>query len=108
MTSGVIRKAIAKGVQDGHFGYVSGPKPPLGTDGKFQVALTKVRFKAAVAEDEIDLESGFLMLPQAIPEAAPPGSEPTDRRAGRGTVATARRAAWRRLSPPVWAGTVPR
>jgi hypothetical protein len=73
MTSGVIRKAVAKGVQDGHFGYVSGPKPSLGTDGKFQVAPTKVRFKTVVAEDEIDLESGFLMLPQTIPELAPAG-----------------------------------
>ncbi len=71
MTSGVIRKAVAKGVQDAHFGYVSGPKPTTGPDGKFQVAVTKVRFKTPVAEDEIDLESGFLMLPQAIPEAAP-------------------------------------
>jgi hypothetical protein len=74
MTSGVIRKAVAKGVLDGHFGYVSGAKPPLGTDGKFQVALTKVRFKATVADDEIDLESGFLMLPQAVPQAT--GTEP--------------------------------
>ncbi len=73
MTSGVIRKAAAKGVLDGHFGYASGPKPSLGTDGKFQVALTKVRFKAVVAEDEIDLESGFLMLPQSIPQPAPAG-----------------------------------
>lgn len=77
MTSGVIRRAAAKGVLDGHFGYVSGPKPSLGTEGKFQVALTKVRFKTVVAEDEIDLESGFLMLPQTIPQPAPVGgSEP--------------------------------
>jgi hypothetical protein len=40
-----------------------------GPDGKFQVPAAKVRFKAAVGDDEIDLESGFLMLPQAIPEA---------------------------------------
>jgi hypothetical protein len=76
MTSGVIRKAVAKGVLDGHFGYVSGAKPPLGADGKFQVASTKVRFKIAVSEDEIDLESGFLMLPQAIPQP-PMGVGPT-------------------------------
>jgi hypothetical protein len=31
--------------------------------------VAKVRFKATVGEDEIELESGFLMLPQAIPEA---------------------------------------
>src|SRR5262249_36259332 len=68
MTSGVIRKAVAKGVQDGHFGYASGPKPTTGPDGKFQVAVAKVRFKTTVADDEIDLESGFLMLPSAIPQ----------------------------------------
>jgi hypothetical protein len=77
MTSGAIRKAVAKGVQDGHFGYMTGPKPGLGTDGKFEVPVSKVRFKMTVAEDEIDLESGFLILPQAIPQAAPTGPEPT-------------------------------
>jgi hypothetical protein len=71
MSSDAIRKAVAKGVQDGHFGYVSGPGPIAGPDGKFQVALEKVRFKVPVAEDEIDLESGFLMVPQAIPEPTP-------------------------------------
>jgi hypothetical protein len=71
MMNGVIRKAVVRGVQDGHFGYLTGPKPGLGGDGKFEVAAGKVRFKAAVAEDEIDLESGFLMLPQAIPRPAP-------------------------------------
>jgi hypothetical protein len=77
MTSSAISKAIVEGVKDGHFGYVSGPKPVAGPDGKFQIALDKVRFKTTVAEDEIDLESGFLMLPQAIPAAAPvPGIEP--------------------------------
>jgi hypothetical protein len=55
MSSSAIRKAIAKGVQDGYFGYVSGPKPVAGPDGKFQVALDKVRFKTPVPEDEIDL-----------------------------------------------------
>jgi hypothetical protein len=71
MTSGVIRKAVGRGVLDGHFGYVSSSKPAAGPDGKFQVAQDKVRFKTPVAEDEIDLESGFLMVPQAIPESAP-------------------------------------
>jgi Protein of unknown function (DUF499) len=75
MTSGVIRKTVTKGVLDGHFGYISGPKPVTGQDSKFQVVPAKVRFKAVIAEDEIDLESGFLMLPQAIP-APVTGSEP--------------------------------
>lgn len=78
MNANVICKAVAAGVQQGHFGHVSGAKPSLGADGKFEVVPTKVRFKATVAEDEIDLESGFLMLPQTIPQAAPAvgGMEP--------------------------------
>ena len=51
-----------------HFGYGSGPEPGLSAEGKYEVAPNKVRFKVAVAEDEIDLDSGFLMLPQAIPQ----------------------------------------
>ncbi len=75
--SGVIRKAIARGVQEGAFGYIAGAVPEIGADGKYQVPLAKVRFNAGVAEDEIDLESGFLMLPQAIPQPAPtPGPTP--------------------------------
>jgi hypothetical protein len=70
MTSGVIRKAITRGIQEGHFAYATGPKPALTAEGKFEVALAKIRFMVAVAEDEIDLESGFLMVPQAIPQAA--------------------------------------
>ena len=72
LDAAALRKTIADGVQEGHFGYFSGPKPTLGPDGRYQVALNKVRTPAAViAVDEIDLESGFLMLPQAIPQPAP-------------------------------------
>jgi hypothetical protein len=79
MNCGAIRKAIAKGIFDGHFGYYSGPKPSLGGDGKYEVPVSKVRFKTTVAEDEIDLESGFIMLPQSLPIPAPapvPSSTP--------------------------------
>ena len=67
----VIRKAIVRGVKECAFGYASGGTPLLGADGKFQVAPAKVRFETTVADDEIDLESGFLMLPQTIPQPAP-------------------------------------
>jgi hypothetical protein len=73
MTTAAIRKGIAKGVAEGHFGYVTGPKPGLSAAGKFEVAPSKIRFKTPVAEDEIDLESGFLMMPQAIPQPEPIG-----------------------------------
>ncbi len=71
--STLIQKAITQGIEEEHFGYVSGPRPVLGPDGCFQVATNKVRFKVPVAADEIDLESGFLMTPQAIP--TPPAAE---------------------------------
>jgi hypothetical protein len=69
--SGVIRKAIARGVQEGTFGYISGAVPELGPDGTYLVPLAKVRIAAPVAEDEIDLESGFIMMPQAVPKQTP-------------------------------------
>ena len=73
VSSAVVKKAIAKGIQDGFFGYYSGSAPALGNDGKYQVPLARVRLNAGVSEEEIDLESGFLMMPQAVPVAAPVG-----------------------------------
>jgi len=67
----VIRTAIYRGISDGIFGYVGGTVPTLGPDGKFQVPLSKVRFENVIANDEIDLDSGFLMLPQAMPLPTP-------------------------------------
>jgi hypothetical protein len=78
----VIRKAIVRGVKESAFGYMSGA-PTLGPDGKYQVTTAKVRFNTIVADDEIDLDSGFIMLPLAIPQLAPtpagsqPGTTPT-------------------------------
>lgn len=51
--------------------YTSGGAPVLSPDGKYQITPAKVRFDTVIAEDEIDLDSGFLMLPQAIPQPAP-------------------------------------
>jgi len=73
----VVRKAVARGVGEGILGYCSGSSPALDGNGKFEVALEKVRFARSVADDEIDLDSGFIMLPAAIPQAAPiPGAGP--------------------------------
>ena len=79
ITSDAIGKAIAGGVQERTFGYVSGTVPALGSDGKYEVPPDRVRFDKVVAEDEIDMESGFLMMPQAVPQPAPvpgPGVTP--------------------------------
>jgi hypothetical protein len=74
ISENVVAKAIAAGVEKRVFGYISGGAPALGEDGKYQIALEKVRFDKTVAVDEIDLESGFVMLPQSIPQ---PASTPT-------------------------------
>jgi hypothetical protein len=66
----VVSKAIATGVEKRLFGYVGGGVPTLGEDGKYQIPLSKIRFDTSVPVDEIDLESGFVMLPQTIPQPA--------------------------------------
>jgi hypothetical protein len=68
-SSDALRKAIARGVAEGVFAYTSGAQPALGADGKFQVSRDKVVIGRPLAEDEVDFESGFLMVPAAVPEA---------------------------------------
>jgi len=67
----VVQKSAARGIRESIFGYCSGVTPVLGGEGKFQVALDKIRLGVTVADDEIDLDSGFIMLPSAIPQAQP-------------------------------------
>jgi hypothetical protein len=76
--SAVLRKGIARGIAEGIFGYTSGPVPALGPDGKYEVPLHKIRYCVTVPDDEVDLESGFLIMPQAIPQPAP-GPVPPER-----------------------------
>jgi hypothetical protein len=42
--------------------------PTLGPDGKYQVAVEKVCVGGEIAEDEVDLDSGFLLAPSAMPK----------------------------------------
>jgi hypothetical protein len=78
-SSSVLRKGIARGVTEGAFAYTSGSQPALGPDGKFQVVRDKVVIGRTLAEDEVDFESGFVMVPAAVPEAAAaPGAVPTE------------------------------
>ena len=78
----VVRKAIARGVETGLFGYATG-RPELGDDGRYRLDRGRVAFQRAVADDEIDLDSGFLILPAAMPEK--PASTPKEvGAAGRG------------------------
>jgi len=68
----VIQKAVAEGVNKGVFGYTAGSVPSLGPDGRYQLPLDKIRIgPPQVSDDEIDLDSGFLIMPPAIPKPAP-------------------------------------
>ncbi len=74
---GALSKAIVRGVAEGMFAYASGPMPPMGEDGKYQVSRDKVAISKPIAEDEVDLESGFLIMPEAIPVPPQPTVCPT-------------------------------
>ena len=63
----VVCKAIARGVETGLFGYATG-RPELGDDGRYRLDRSRIAFDRAVADDEIDLDAGFLILPAALPE----------------------------------------
>ena len=69
LSAEAVRKAVARGVETGLFGYVTG-RPPLGDDGRYQIERSRVAFERTVADDEIDLDSGFLIGPAALPEIA--------------------------------------
>ena len=71
----IIQKAVARGVREGAFGYYAGTPPTLGEDGKYQVNESKVAYEKAVADDEIDLDMGFIMMSDAIPIAKPQESQ---------------------------------
>ena len=63
----VVRKAIARGVETGLFGFTTG-RPNLGEDGRYQIDRSRVAFERTVSEDEIDMDAGFLVVPSALPE----------------------------------------
>jgi hypothetical protein len=65
----VLRKAIARGVAEGAFAYATVENPVLGMDGKYQINRDRVFLGRSIAEDEIDFDTGFLMIPAAVPEA---------------------------------------
>jgi hypothetical protein len=75
-SASALRGAIARGVAEELMAYTSGTPPALGPDGTFQVSREKVVLGRQLADDEIDLDSGFLMLPSAAPAAATPQPEP--------------------------------
>ena len=94
LSSTAIQMAVAAGIKDRLFGYCCGAAPALGGDGKYQVRLSRVRFDASVGEDEIDLESGFLMMPESTPAESSPGEEELPILPARPRVVRAKKRRW--------------
>jgi len=63
VSSTVVSKAVVRGVSEGVFAY-TGAASTLGPDNRYQVSASKVRHETTIAQDEVDLESGFVMLPK--------------------------------------------
>jgi len=70
-SAAAIRKAVARGVAESMFAYTSGTAPAAGADGRFQVSRDKIVIGLALAEDEVDLDAGFLMVPASLPDEVP-------------------------------------
>jgi hypothetical protein len=75
-SAAAIRKAIVDGVARRLFAYTSGYMPDLGPDGRFQVPPEKVVIGITLSEDEVDFDSGFLIMPAAVPQ---PPETPADK-----------------------------
>ena len=69
-----IRRAVARGVATGDFAYAIGD-PQLGANGRYEIDWSRIAFKREVAEDEVDLDAGFLMMPGALPEREAPSPD---------------------------------
>ncbi len=70
-----IRRAIVRGVETGDFAYAIG-EPKLGVNGRYEIDRSRVAFERQVAEDEVDLDAGFLIMPSALPERQVPPPVP--------------------------------
>jgi len=68
-SASVLCKGIARGVSESVFAYASGGSPVLGPDRRYQVSRDKVILGRSIADDEIDFDSGFLMMPAGVTEA---------------------------------------
>ncbi len=76
LSADVLKKAIVKGVGDAQFAWFSGATPQLGPDNRVQVSREKIVFGRSIAEDEVDFETGWLIVPVALTEAAPISTQP--------------------------------
>lgn len=75
LTAEAVRKAIARGVETGLFAYAIG-RLPLGDDGRYRIDRNRIAFHRKIADDEIDLDTGFLITPAALPQEPSASPEP--------------------------------
>lgn len=80
-SDGVVRQAILKGIETSQFGYTTGT-PKLGEDGRYQIDHSRVAIGRRLGGDEVDLETGFLIPPSAIP--VKPETKTTETKEGDG------------------------
>ena len=62
-----MRTATARGVETGLFRYAT-RHPAIGDDGRNRLDRGHVAFKRSMRADEIDMDAGFLIAPEALPE----------------------------------------
>lgn len=70
-----VRRAIVRGVETGDFAYCTG-EPELDGSGRYEIEWSRIAFQRRVAEDEVDMEAGFLIVPSALPERQEPSQRP--------------------------------
>jgi hypothetical protein len=75
-----LQRAITQGVREGVFGYVGQAHRVRDAEGQYQVKREHVALERILTTDEINLDDGFLVLPDAIEVPAPPPApvEPTE------------------------------
>jgi hypothetical protein len=76
LSDDVLRASIVRGVNECIFAYTTG-SPALGPDSKYQVDPAKVAIGRQMSEDEVDLDNGLLMVPDAVPSCVPVVGIPT-------------------------------
>ena len=63
----VVRGSIVRGVETGDFAYCTG-EPEFGDGGRYEIDWSRIAFQRRVAEDEVDMDAGYLIAPSALPE----------------------------------------
>ena len=75
-SAAALKRAIVRGVAEGTIAYSAGTPPQLGADGTYEISREKVTFGQTIREDEIDLDSGFIMVAAAVPKPSASGTPP--------------------------------